>query len=228
MDSDLLASNALCFAQAVRDCFRDMLGAEMVLDSQGVRQARFSPAHPLIVMIHYTGPVQGEYMISMEESTAAGLIGAWSEGMTREDLKGLRGDFGGMLKEMLNTAVGMAITTLEGSFDRLTYHPPVVVYGELEYPDVPCGSVVLASGQGDIECGFVLDMAGTEAERMLLRAMDDLRRAKHQVETCYRMLHELVEHPPEGGQVKQLVDEAKQLLEEFATAPNDPTTQGRW
>jgi CheY-specific phosphatase CheX len=228
MDADLLLANTQTFAQAVRDCFRDMLGTEIVLEGLPQKQGQFAPAHHLIVMIHFTGPVQGEYVISMAESTAAGFLGAWREGMTQEDLKALRSDFGGMLKEILNTAVGVAIPHLEATFDRLTYHPPMVVYGELEYPDVPCGTLTMATGQGEIQCSFVLDMAGTEAERMLVRAMDDLRQAKHQVESCYKVLHSLVEKPPEGNQMRQIVEEARHLLEEFAPQGSDPTTQGRW
>jgi CheY-specific phosphatase CheX len=228
MDTELLLANAQTFAQTVRDCFRDMLGTEIVLDGQASHHGRFAPSHPMIVMIHFTGPVQGEYVLSLTEATAAGLLGAWQEGMSQEDLKALRGDFSGMLKEILNTAVGAAIPHLEAQFDRLTYHPPMMVYGEMEYPEVPCGSLTLCAEAGDIECSFILDLAGTEAERMLVRAMDDLRQAKHQVESCTKVLQSLVEKPPEGNNMRQIVEEARQLLSEFVPAGSDPTTQGRW
>jgi hypothetical protein len=98
----------------------------------------------------------------------------------------------------------------------------------MEYPTVPCGTVTLSTGNGDVECCFVLDMAGTEAERMLLRAMDDLRRARHQVESCFHVLQDLVAHPPEGNRGRQVLEEARRLLEDFAPDVHDPTTQGRW
>ena len=228
MDSELLASCSQVFAQSVADCLRDMLGAEIVVDPK-LETRPFLPSHPLTVMIHFTGPVQGEYAVSLEETTAAFLIGAWSEGMSREELRGLRGDYGGMLKEMLNAAVGQAIPHLEAKVERLTYHPPLIIFGELEYPNVPSGLVRLSSGCGEIECSFVLDMAGTEAERMLTRAMDDLRHARDKVQSCYRVLHDLVEKPPEGVALTHVIEEAKLLLdEESSFIAHDPTTQGRW
>lgn len=228
MDSGLLASCSQIFAQSVADCLRDMLGAEIVVDPR-LETHSFRPSHPLTVMIHFTGPVQGEYAVSLEESTAAFLIGAWSDGMPLDELKALRSDFGGMLKEMLNAAVGMAIPHLEERVERLTYHPPLVIFGELEYPDVPSGTISLSTGSGEIACSFVLDMAGTEAERMLTRAMDDLRHAREKVQSCYRVLHDLVEKPPEGMTLNHIIEEAKQLLdEESSFIAHDPTTQGRW
>lgn len=228
MDSELLDSCSQIFAKSVADCLRDMLGAEIVVDPR-LETRSFLPSHPLTVMIHFTGPVQGEYAVSLEESTAAFLIGAWSEGVSREQLKSLRNDFGGMLKEMLNAAVGQAIPHLEARVDRLTYHPPLIIFGELEYPDVPSGLVRLSTGSGEIECSFVLDMAGTEAERMLTRAMDDLRHAREKVQSCYRVLHDLVEKPPEGRALNHIIEEAKLLLDdESSFISNDPTTQGRW
>jgi CheY-specific phosphatase CheX len=214
MDDDIFQSQTVLFTESIRDCFRDMLGAEIVLDNTQVREQTFAPSRPMLAMIHFTGPVQGDYVLNLEEATAARLIGAWSEGMEATDLRELRPDFGGMLKEVLNTAVGMAIPKLEEVYGRLTYHPPMIVYGDLDGPPIPSGTLTLGADAGPIDCCFVLDKAGTDAERMLVQAMEDLRKARAECDSCYRVLHELVDRPPDGRVLAQLVESARHLLEE--------------
>jgi CheY-specific phosphatase CheX len=215
MDNELLISQSVLFSESVRDCFRDMLGAEIVLDSSNVLVSPFSPSRPMVALIHFTGAVQGDYVLSLEEETAAKLIGAWSEGMDANELKGLRPDFGGMLKEVLNTAVGMAIPKVEDEFGRLTYHPPMIVYGSLDTPNIPCGTLTLGAEAGLIDCTFVLDKAGTDAEKMLLQAMDDLRRARQECDSYHKVLQRLTEQPSGGLIIDELIQSAKLLLEEW-------------
>ena len=217
MDPEILAGQTTRFAGAVRDCFRDMLGLEIVLDTLDPCRGTFSPRHRLVSMIHFTGAVQGDFVLDMDESTAAGLIGAWSEGMTESDLRPLRPEFGGLLKEVLNTAVGKAIPILEEKFGRLTYHPPVIVYGELDSPEFPSSTLTLPCGVGDIDCSFVLDMAGSDASGLLSQAMVDLHRAREEMSICCKVLEDLIDGSRRNLVSPGLVAEAERVLAETRT-----------
>lgn len=216
MNHEILSSQTLRFTECVRDCFRDMLGTEIVLDSTTCEDHPFAPRRPMVVLIHYTGRIQGDFVINLEEEAAARLIGAWSEGMTGAALKELRGEFGGLFKELLNTAVGMAIPLLEEQFGRLTYHPPMIFYGELDPPDFPSGTLSLRSGAGLIDCCLVLDMAGDDAEKKLVQVMEDLDHARKEVGICCRVLAELVSSSHRGALDPALLREAQAVLHEVS------------
>jgi CheY-specific phosphatase CheX len=214
MNHEILSRQTVRFTESVRDCFRDMLGVEIVLDGSECDARPFAPTRPMVAMIHFTGLVHGEFVLNLEEETAARLIGAWSEGMPPSVLRESRPEFGDLLKEVLNTAVGAAIQTLEETFGRLTYHPPMIVYGELDAPVVPSGTLTLKSGAGPIDCCFVLDMAGDDTERNLIKVMEDLGRARQEMSNCYRLLSELVAQSRRALVDPTLLREAESVLGE--------------
>jgi signal transduction histidine kinase/CheY-specific phosphatase CheX len=170
----------------------------MVPEASTVSQARFAPERGMAVMIHFTGAIQGEYAISMSEEVAARMIGAWSEGMGPDDLKGMRGDFGGFLKEALNVSVGQAIPGLEKEFDALTFLPPVVIYGELEYPEVPAGRITLKGESGEIDCFFVLNMMGLELGERLQAMIQTLGETAREASAAKRSVASMLEAFPAG------------------------------
>lgn len=215
MDSQILCSQTMVYAQAVRESIRDMLGVEIASAGEVMVLDGFVPRRGLIVLVHFTGFVQGDFAINLDEPVAARLLGAWSEGMGENDLRNLRSDYGGMLKEVLNTAAGRAVAGLEELFGRLTYHPPMVVYGEIDAPLVPCGRISLRSSAGEIDCCLVLDMAGGEVERMLHKAMEDLEKARRDVADCFKVLTEIVSHSHDRGVSNTLIEQAESLLKEM-------------
>lgn len=186
------------FASGFRANVRDMAGRELVLDESSAVQARFAPDRGMAVMIHFTGAIQGEYAISMAEEVAAKMIGVRTEGMASDDLKALRGDFGGFLKEALNVSVGQAILDLEREFDALTFLPPVVVYGELEYPEVPAGRLTLRGGCGEIDCFFVLNMMGLESGERLQAMIKTLGETARRASAANRSVASMLEAFPAG------------------------------
>ena len=186
------------FASGFCGNVRDMAGCELVLDEATVSQARFSPERGMAVMIHFTGAIQGEYAISMSEEVAARMIGAWSEGMGSDDLRSMRGDFGGFLKEALNVSVGQAIPGLEKEFDALTFLPPVVIYGELEYPEVPAGRITLKGESGEIDCFFVLNMMGLELGERLQAMIQTLGETAREASAAKRSVASMLEAFPAG------------------------------
>ena len=186
------------FASAVCGNFRDMVGCELVPDEETLCQARFDPNRGMVVMIHFTGAIQGEYALSMTEEVAAKMIGAWSEGMGAGDLKSMRGDFGGFLKEALNTSVGQAIPMLERDFEALTFLPSVAVYGELEYPEVPAGKITLKGEVGEVDCFFVLNMMGLELGERLQAVIQALGESAREASVAKRSVASMLEAFPAG------------------------------
>jgi len=186
------------FAAGVCGNVRDMVGCEMVPDESTICQAKFNPDRGMAVMIHFTGAIQGEYAVSMTEEVAAKMIGAWSEGMGADDLKSMRSDFGGFLKEALNTSVGQAIPGLERDFDALTFLPPVVIYGELEYPEVPAGKITMKGEVGEVDCFFVLNMMGLELGERLQAVIQALGESAREASAAKRSVASMLEAFPAG------------------------------
>ncbi len=131
-----LSGNTHLFANNFSQSIEDMMGCEFSLDKDSYKEEPFTPLFGMIASIHFAGQVQGDYVVVLEEKAAAAIIEAYEEGMGDEELHEMREDYAGFIKECLNLAVGETIPSLEESFGELTFSPPVVVYGEIEYPEV--------------------------------------------------------------------------------------------
>ncbi len=129
---EYLKENTHLFVQNVAQSIEDMVGCTFEIDTESYTEKAFVPEFGMTVSIHFAGKVQGDYVVVMDEKTAAATIDAYEEGMEFEDLKAMREDYGGFIKECLNLSVGESIPALEQNFGEITFSPPVVVYGELE------------------------------------------------------------------------------------------------
>jgi len=198
MQTNTLVRHAEAFANAVCNNIRDMVGSDLAPRTESLGEVRFVPSGAMTVMIHFTGAIQGEFAVSLDEACAARMIGAWSEGMSEDELRAQRGDYGGFLKEALNTSVGQVIPSLEGEFDALTFLPPMVVWGALEYPDVPSGRMAAAGDAGEIECFFVLNMMGLELGERLQSAIQALRESVQEAGAAQRSVTSMLEAFPLG------------------------------
>lgn len=198
MEANTLVRHAEAMAAAFCSNVRDMVGVEFAPLADSLGEVRFVPSKPMTVMIHFTGAIQGEFALSLEEVVAARMIGCWSEGMATEELRANRGDFAGFVKEALNTSVGQVIPDLEKEFDALTFLPPVVIWGELEYPDVPSGRMVASGELGDVECFFVLNMMGLELGDRLQAAIQALRDSVKDASAAKRSVDSMLEAFPQG------------------------------
>lgn len=190
-----IGTNTVVFAQSAIRTLEDMTGIAAVMNKGTFKERPFSTVLNMTVYIHFAGFIQGDYAISMNEATAAGLIDAYEDGMTDEELLEMREDYTGFVKEYLNTAVGLSITELEQVFGALTYSSSIVVYGKIEFPDVTSGSVVLESRAGDIQCAFSINFAKLKIGQKLEECMElveqvnrKLNLVKREVDTILQLV----------------------------------------
>ncbi|MCP4348217.1 MAG: hypothetical protein GY795_22170 [Desulfobacterales bacterium] len=175
-----IGTNTVIFAQSVIQSIEDMAGISFRMNKSTFREVPFSSSFNMTAFIHFIGTVQGSYIIGINEITAAKLIEIYEHGMTHDDVREMREDFGGFIKELLNLAVGQSILEIEQSFGYLTYTPCTLIYGEIEFPDIMSGDVIIESEFGDIICGFSLDLAKLKIGRKLEETLEELEKKTHE------------------------------------------------
>ena len=137
------------FAKNVIRTIKDMIGVSFILNENSFHQAPFSSNFHFIAYIHFAGAIEGDYLLSLDEILAIKLIDAYEDGMSDDDIREMRGDYGDFIKELLNTAVGISIIELEQTFGNLTYSSCVLVYGEIEFPDISTGNIKIKEKNGE-------------------------------------------------------------------------------
>lgn len=185
--ADMILEHARYFADQFCKAVEGMSGVGLQDSSPLVRESAFQPEYELIVMIHFTGSIQGEYAISMDPATAQTVARFPS-----------RSDYMGFLKEALNVAVGSSILRLRQNFADLTFLPPLAVLGELEYPYVPSGSLFLHTTSGEVQCSFVLNAMELELGEHLQAALKQLQNSTRESNIAKRNMQSMLSAFPFG------------------------------
>ncbi len=142
-----------------------------------------------IVAIYYTGTVYGEYMLAMDEATAARIVG-FEEPLDDGNRVQFRDDICDAMAETLNTIVGEAIVHLQQSYAKLTLTAPRIFFGEIRYPKFRTGRTVLETEAGEIECHFCLDLMRLDLATSYQEAMGTLIDVNAKLREAYRHLAE--------------------------------------
>jgi len=194
-----LKDNTHLFARNVVQSIEDMVGCSFELSEESYCEKAFTPAYGMTVSIHFAGKVQGDYVVVMSEQTAAAAIDAYEDGMELDDLKPMREDYAGFIKECLNLSVGESIPALEASFGEITFSPPVVVFGEIEYPSVTNGVIMLYHEvKGAIQCAFSVNMANNKIGQRLDESLADLERKTAEAQAANRNIETMLRLLPNG------------------------------
>jgi signal transduction histidine kinase/CheY-specific phosphatase CheX len=171
-----LMTNTMFFAERMCQAISDMVGVAFNVKVESLAEQLFTSDFKMIAVISFSGTIQGNYLCALDEITALKLIGAYTDGMDDDSIREMRADFSGFIKEMLNLAVGQAIVELEKNFGDMTFNPATVVYGELEFPDIRSGSVMIESTIGSVLCGFSLNLVNLKIGQKLEEALSDLEK----------------------------------------------------
>ncbi|MCP4348215.1 MAG: response regulator [Desulfobacterales bacterium] len=193
-----ISTNTVIFARSVIQSLKDMVGISFMINKASFREAPFSPPFKMIAYIPFTGTIQGDYIISMDEIAAAKLSGVYKEGMSGNEILKMREDYGGFIKELLNLAAARSILGLEQSFGNLTYTPATLVYGEIEFPNVMSGNIRIESNKCKIQCGFSLNLAKLKIGRKLEETLKDLEKRKIEATEAQKDLENILQKLPTG------------------------------
>ncbi len=145
-----------------------------------------------IVTVLFTGTVYGEYLLALDEITAARIIGHEDE-INDENRQEVRDDICDALKEILNTIVGESIVGVQELHPKLTLTAPRVCFGEIRYPAFRTAKSVLRTDAGEIECFFCLDLMRLTLADSYAQAMQSLEDANRQLESANGQLREEID-----------------------------------
>jgi chemotaxis protein histidine kinase CheA/CheY-specific phosphatase CheX len=198
VQKDYLTENTSVFGSSIIQVINDMVGLQFSVSDEIRVERRFTCSRSMLVSIHFAGIIQGEYVIGVDELTAAKMIGMYNDGDTLESIKASREEYSGFLKEALNQTVGMAILPLEKEFDGLTFSPAIAIYGELEYPQVPVGKMTLGAEAGAIDCYFILNMTNLGIGEKLQQALADIKEKNLALQAVQANVKSMLEVFPAG------------------------------
>ncbi len=96
----------MTLAQSVAETIHDMAGADYQVCKDSFREAKYRLPFMMHAIIRFYGVIQGEYILSLKEETAAKLIQVCEEGVTEDALKEYREEYEGFVSEVINAAAG--------------------------------------------------------------------------------------------------------------------------
>ena len=174
----------------------DMFGLTDITCSDVVETDSVVTKKTFIISIYYTGTVYGEYLLALDEETAARVIGAELP-INEENREHIRSEISDAFSETLNMIVGEALVNLQATYAKLTLTPPRVYFGEIRYPKFRTAKAVLHTAVGQIECHFCLDLmrldlatSYDEALTSLLEVNSKLKAAnEHLAEQQAQLVH---------------------------------------
>jgi diguanylate cyclase (GGDEF)-like protein len=177
LPEDHLQDYTHLFTQNVCNTISDMTGIALFSDQGSYSEQSFKFNHGMIVYLNFYGKVQGEFIIGVSMKDAFSIMGM--EGVYEEQcLDLIREEVSGFFKEVLNIASAQTIVDVEKRYENLTYFPPVVVFGDIFFPEVRSASVLAGSGEQSIKCGFSLNMVRPKIVEKLERIQKSLEKSE--------------------------------------------------
>lgn len=193
-----LKANTILFSQNVSQAISDMVGIPYQICKETLTEAPFESKYRMVCYISFSGSIQGHYLCAVDDLVALKMIGAYEDGMTQEQLRDMRGDYSGFMKELLNLSVGQSIVELEKRFGDLTFSPSTVVYGEVEFPNFQSGCILIEGKPGMVQAGFSLNLANLKIGQKLEEALADLQTRTAQAKETQKNITCILESLPNG------------------------------
>ncbi len=205
-----LYPNTIALASSVAQTILDMAGADYQVYEDSFQKGKCEFPHMMHASIRFYGMIQGEYIISLKEETAAKLAEVYEDGVSVDELKEHREEYGGFVSEVLNVAVGHAVQELKKTFEDPTVVPVRITYGEMIYPDIPSGCVELRGDAGSVVCSFILNL-------MSLKIVENLQNARDEIQSKNRETEQLRENI---RQVMAVLPDLNKTVDEFFIIQN--------
>ena len=182
---DFYTEHSRLFADVISNTINLMLGSKTKVADQIEHTQNPSSQKKFHASIYFTGMVYGEYIISMDESTAFGILG-----LPCDVDEAARSDLRDAFAEILNTAVGEAITGLRNTYKKLTFAAPRIAFGTVIYPDIASSKSCVIVESGIIECHFYLDAMRLELATSYEEVMQALVKSNKTLEKANKQLKE--------------------------------------
>lgn len=205
-----MRENTLTFAKFVAQTIGDMTGMSYQIDKSSFRQNQFDFSNMMHTALQFFGIIQGEYILSLEEKTAAKLINVHEKNLKGNELRQLREEFGVFINDVLNNAARLSIEKLGKKFEDLTISPIRIVYGGIYYPDISRGYINIKEDGENIGCSVI-------SSQMNLKILGTLDNARDEILARTREIDQL------RGNMKQITDilpELNKRLEELFIVQN--------
>lgn len=191
-------TNTVIFARNVIQTIEDMTDVSFGLNKLSFTTSPILSDFGMIIYIHFTGNIQGEYILAMDETTSAKIMGIYEDGMTENEIKRIRDEHGDFVGELLNVSVARSIPELEKYFGSLSYTSATIVYGTIKFPDVLSGNITIKSPAGMILFAFSVNFAKPKIGRKLDRTLMELEKRSIEVNEARKEIENMLHILPFG------------------------------
>jgi diguanylate cyclase (GGDEF)-like protein len=165
------------FAQNVCNTISDMTSTSLSTYLDSYIEHSFEFHDGMVVYLSFYGKVQGEFIIGISKKDASTLIGIESSS-TEQPFESVREDISGFLREVLNIASAQTLVEVEERYENLTYFPPIVIFGDIHFPDVRSASLQIKSADISLKCGFSLNLVRPKIADKLERVQRSLEKTE--------------------------------------------------
>jgi CheY-specific phosphatase CheX len=166
----ILRNNTVLFVRNVQRVLKDMANVEFGVSAKTPLIGLPAVENGMTVITHFSGMIQGDFMFTTDEITAAKIAGVYMHGASRTALTAQRETYAGLMCEVMNVCSHQSIVDLEDMFGVLTLLPPAWVYGEYHMADYISGVGFVSGGCGDIVCSLCLNLVSLQIVDNLLGA----------------------------------------------------------
>lgn len=132
-----------------------------------------------ILSITYLGMVFGEYILTLDKKMATQLFSDY--GSDDESIQGC-------LSEVLNMIAGKSITSLGGSYDKLTITAPKLIQGQLSLANLIMAKSEIKTKFGSIYCYFYVDRMKLDLASSYIDAINDLKKINSKLSNANEQL----------------------------------------
>jgi CheY-specific phosphatase CheX len=156
----LLRANTALFAQKVTKSMEDFFGIQYEIQAKSLSKGFFKSFGTLTVVMHFSGKIQGDFIITTEEKNAEITLrnkGVLVKCDNETDARNYIADY---FTEILNVSSGNTLPELEKKYGILLLTPPSVIFGELRLSQVISGNVDICNGNDLIRCTLSINLSG--------------------------------------------------------------------
>ena len=153
----ILRHSTAIFVNSVKQVLKDMADADFAVSLKPVGLIP-SPQNGMVVIAHFSGMIQGDFLIATDEVTAARTAGVYVQGASPAAMIVRRETYAGLMCEVMNVCSHHSIEELEDMFGVLTILPPAWIYGEYHSADFISGIGLIEGSCGSMYCSLNLNL----------------------------------------------------------------------